>query len=381
MRIILDARPLLGAYKTGVGEYSAGLFAALLRAGSPHEYLFFVNAWRQPLISPAWTTARSRTISTRYPNKLLSLALATTGRPYLDRLVAARAGWKQADIFFSPNLHFTAVSPATAQVLLLHDLSFELFPYLFSARQRLWHRALNPRQQCQRARLIFVPSANTKRDLCQHYGLREEKIEVLSPGVPEGMGCTPLSPRAVRQKYGLPEKYILFVGTIEPRKNVDGLIRAFELCADQLPGYGLVLAGAPGWQSGRLVQRAAASRQARRIIFTGYVDPAEKAALYAGADVFVFPSWYEGFGFPVLEAMAAGLPVITSSRSSLSEVAGAAAYYINPHQPDEIAAGIVELLGNNPRRERLAALGRQRAAGFTWTTTAQEWLHNVQRLA
>lgn len=312
-------------------------------------------------------------VPARWPHKLLSASIALSGAPELDRLVEKRAGVR-LDWFFSPNLHFTALSGNVRHILMVHDLTFHLFKNYFTPRQRLWHRLVNPKKQCQTAGRVIAPSENTKRDLVDHYQIPAEKITVLYPGLSSSFDMQHSSSDTQR-KYSLPENYILFLGAIEPRKNIPAIIQAFEESCPSLPAsYSLVIAGAPASASRRILARIKASPRLGQIRLIGYVDHRDKPALYRGASLFVYPSFYEGFGFPALEAMAAGVPVIASNRSSLPEVTGAAAFLVNPHRPDEIAEGIRRLLTDAAARAAAIKSGRERAARFSWEKTAQDAL-------
>ena len=319
---------------------------------------------------PRWPQANIHYAPTRWPPKLLNASIALTGAPKLDRLLEKNTGI-HINCFFSPNLHFTALSPSVRHILTIHDLTFHLFKNYYTPRQRLWHRLVNPKKQCQNARQIITPSENTKRDLVDYYQIPAEKIKVLYPGLSSSFGLHSLT-SDITNKYSLPKNYILFLGTLEPRKNILGLIEAFEQAYPSLSNpHSLVIAGAPGWKNHRVRARIHASPLKNQIKLIGFVAPADKPALYRGAGLFVYPSFYEGFGFPALEAMAAGVPVITSNRSSLPEVTGSAACLMNPHRPDEIAQGIKYLLSNSAAREQAIKNGLEMTARFSWKKTAQ----------
>lgn len=330
---------------------------------------------------PQWTQTNVHYVPTRWPHKLLNVLTALTGAPKLDRLVANQTGVR-LDCFFSPNLHFTALTKNIPHILMVHDLTFHLFKNYYTPRQRLWHRLVAPKTQCQKAKIIIVPSANTKRDIVEYYQIDQKKITVLSPGLNSQfkiMNNEQLTTNKTKIKYSLPDNYILFLGTIEPRKNILGLITAFEQFTTttyqlQAITYSLVIAGAPGWKNHAILKRIHRSPVKDKIKLIGYVDPADKPALYRGASLFIYPSFYEGFGFPALEAMAAGVPVITSNRSSLPEVTSSAAYLINPHRPDEIAEGMKYLLNNQTAREQAIKKGLERAKTFSWERTAKDAL-------
>ena len=280
-------------------------------------------------------------------------------------------------MFFSPNLNFTSISSQTKQILTIHDLSFEIMPECFSAKRQLWHKIVNPKKQCERADLILAPSENTARDVEEIYEIESKKIIVIKPGL-----CTNLQKLEtgnlkleVKRKYNLPDKFILFLGTIEPRKNILGIIEAYTHSELRTMNYELIIAGAKGWKHEPIMEKI---NQTEGVRYIGYVDEEDKRALYEFADLFVYPSLYEGFGFPVLEAMASGTPVITSNRSSLPEVAGDAAYLVNPYNTAELSRAMDVVLKDQSLRDILINKGKERAKSFDWQKTAQEFLNLIK---
>ena len=181
--------------------------------------------------------------------------------------------------------------------------------------------------------------------------------------------------RVVRKKYNLPEKFVLFLGTIEPRKNIVALTEAFALSRSKKNGYELVIAGASGWKYQCSLDAIEKTDGVRSI---GYVASEDKNTLYQMADLFVYPSLYEGFGLPVLESMACGTPVITSDRSSLPEVVGRAALLVNPHDTRDIADTIDMVLLDRALYRELSQRGKVRASAFSWQKAVRQWLVFVQ---
>jgi glycosyltransferase involved in cell wall biosynthesis len=381
MHIGIDIRPLLSPERTGIGEYTFEFLNALFSKSTPHEYTLLYNIFnkKNTLSNIQWQSPQVQYQATHWPNKLFNASLSILKRPYLDRVI----GKKPLDIFFSPHLNFTSLSPSIPSLLTVHDISFTIAPNFFTLKQNLWHKAIHPEEQCRKARMIITPSENTKRDLAQLYRIDPEKIQVLYPGL-----SSLFSPAAkvstrdhIKQKYQLPTSFILFLGTIEPRKNILGLIEAFEQNNSKLPKpYTLVIAGSMGWKNTAVYRRAQSSLLKERIKFIGYIAPEDKPALLEAADLFVYPSFYEGFGFPVLEAMAMGTPVITSARSSLPEITGRTAYLINPHKPHEIAQGINRILNNEDLKNTLRVQGKNQAQKFNWHTTIDQWLRLIEQM-
>ena len=225
-----------------------------------------------------------------------------------------------------------------------------------------------------------MPSDNTKRDLVDKYHISSDKIQIIYPGLSsvfKNLDAENVQRQQmqIKKKYFLPENFILFLGTIEPRKNISGIIKAFEQISQELPTPpALVIAGAPGWKNKKIYTIANKSPAREQIKFIGYIAPEDKPALYASADLFVYPSFYEGFGFPVLEAMAMGVPVITSNRSSLPEICNKSAFSINPNKTNELANAMKKILTDMNQRSKQIKNGFIEAAKFSWDKAAHDWL-------
>ena len=256
-----------------------------------------------------------------------------------------------------------------ASVVTVHDLGYlrERAAHSRSTRAML---DLTTRWNALAAAHIIAVSGATADDLVSHYRVNRAKIRVVHSGVRLDR-FQPVDSTDVLERLGISRPYLLFVGTVQPRKNIVRLVEAFET----LPGSDvqLVIAGKTGWLAEPIEQRIRSSPAARRIVRLGYVESADLPALYSGAAAFVLPSLYEGFGMPVLEAMACGTPVITSDVSSLPEIAGDAAVLVDPHDPAAIARAMQRVLAPD-ERERLREAGLCRAATFTWDRTARETL-------
>jgi glycosyltransferase involved in cell wall biosynthesis len=254
-------------------------------------------------------------------------------------------------------------------VVTVHDLSFIRFPEFFLPKWRLGHRAIGPTRLIKGAARVVAVSEHTKQDVHELFGVPMDRIVVASPGVsPEFAPQAADDVKAVRARHGLPERYLLFVGTVEPRKNIESVIAAF----DCLGGEGhLAIAGGKGWMNRRVYSLAARARRADRIHFLGYVPHADKAALLTGATALVYPSFYEGFGMPPLEAMACGTPVISSHASSMPEVIGDAGLLVNPHDVSAIAEAMQSLITDEAARLIFSERGRARASAFTWAASAR----------
>ncbi len=383
MRIGIDIRSLAAGKRSGVEEYTIGLLRELFRVGSEHEYVLFFNAWGKTVPDLAWAEgfANVRIRRFRIPNRLLNLSLWYLRYPKLDRLIGG------TDVFFMPNLNFAAVSRRTRLMVTAHDLSFEFFPETFSWKQRLWHFAIDFRSLLRRADAIIAVSKSTKDDLLTCYGIPEGKIHVIYSGIDERfapMDRNSLALVAVQQKYQLPYKFILYLGTIEPRKNLGSLLRAFEVfqrvAIGDMAKYALVLAGQPGWKYQELFEAIRVSPVRDKIHLIGFVADADKPALYSLASVFVYPSFYEGFGFPPLEALASGVPVIASHSASLPEVVGEAGVLIDPYRPDEILQALRGILEDKSFQAKLRERALAKRRYFTWYQSGQAFLDLVRKI-
>jgi glycosyltransferase involved in cell wall biosynthesis len=262
-------------------------------------------------------------------------------------------------------------------VVTIHDVIPLVLPWAFSRRHR-WVLAAALARIRKQAEVVIVPSTAAAEDVVHYLHVERERISVIP------MGCDPrfhpsgepVRAAAVRRRYDLPERYVLFVGTLEPRKNINTLLRAFAHVIAEEPRHdlSLVVAGGKGWGSEDYVATAEALGLHDEVRFVGFVEDDHLPDLYRGASLFVYPSLYEGFGLPVLEAMACGTPVITSNRTALPEVAGEAALLVDPTQPEALAAAMSSLVCDGALRQALRAKGLARARAFTWDAVAQQTL-------
>lgn len=271
-------------------------------------------------------------------------------------------------------LHMTYMAPPVLPcplVLSVHDVSYKLFPRYFSPRVRLL-LALLVGSSIHRARRVIAISENTRRDIIRFYGVDPERV-IVTPlaASPDFRPQSAEEIMRVRSAYDLPGDYILAVGNKQPRKNLRRLIRAFAALAPRYPDLTLAIAGQSGWQGSQVEAEVVRCGLVRRVWFTGYVPDADLPALYGGATVFCYPSLYEGFGLPPLEAMGCGVATVTSNTSSLPEVVGDAALTVDPTSGRELAVALDTLLGDPLKRAEYAKRGLERAAQFSWDRTAR----------
>ena len=259
-------------------------------------------------------------------------------------------------------------------VVTIHDLSFLRVPQCADPGLRQYLTERTP-PSVARARRVLADSQNTRRDLIELLDVTPEKVSVVYAGVePRFRPVRDLERlEQVRQRYHLPELFVLFVGTIEPRKNLGRLLSAYAQMRRQtgLP-HQLVLSGSNGWLYEEIYDKVSRDGLQEDVVFPGFVADEDLPALYTLADLFVFPSLYEGFGLPPLEAMSCGTPVVASNNSSLPEVLGSAALFVDAEDVEGLADAMARVLGDAMVRTRLADLGRAQAARFTWEDAARQ---------
>jgi glycosyltransferase involved in cell wall biosynthesis len=276
-------------------------------------------------------------------------------------------------------LHALAfVAPFTAPcpfVVTVYDLSFLRYPEAFRPFNRWYLRQFTTRS-VKRAKAIIAISESTRQDVINFLGAPPEKVHTIYCGVDNNFCPLPVAQvEAFRAAQGLPDRFILFLGTLEPRKNVEGLIRAYAHWSTQNPpAPPLIIGGGKGWYYHHIFKLVEALNLTTSIRFTDYIPQDQLALWYNAASLFVYPSYFEGFGLPVLEAMACGTPVITSTASSLPEVAGTsgAAQLVNPTDPLALATAMSQVMANADLRHAMQEQGLRRATEFSWDKTARE---------
>jgi len=368
MNIGVDIRPLMSPLRTGVGEYTFELLNALFQIDRKNQYFLFYNSYKNiDKYLPDWKYDNVHIIKKTWPNKLFNFCQKFLFWPKIDSFAS-----EKLDYFFSPNLNFTALNKHVKKILTIHDLSFEFFPEFFSFKQKLWHWLVNPKKQCLSADIILTPSVNTKQDLVNYYQIPENKVRSIYPGL-----SSIFEKKQIQEKtLDLPDNYILFLGSLEPRKNILSVIEGYESAFSSLSlPYNLIIAGAPGWKNKEIFARIEKSPLKQKITFAGYIKNEDKPELYRRAAVFVYPSFYEGFGFPVLEAMYCKIPIITSNRSSIPEITADYAHLIDPNKSGQIAEGLIKILKDEGLKNKMVSQARQKAEKFNWKETAEEFLN------
>lgn len=345
----------------GPGEYSRSVLDALLRLDRDNQYFLFVH--------DAVLAERYRT----YPNAHI-IVLATRRRFIFDQFLVPLAARKHhCDVIINLK-HSVPLLTGARTVLVMHGADWIAFPQNYYFFDRLYHALALP-FFCWKADRIISVSRNATAMAIERLGLAPEKFATIYHGFRRDFIRINDKARldSVRARYKLPERFILYVGRIYPMKNVGGLIDAFAMLRDRIP-HNLVIAGVKHYKTERDLAAIERHGLADRVHVIGFVDEPDLPSLYSLADAFVLPSLYEGFGIPLLEAMACGCPIVTSTAGSCPEVIDGAGVLVDPRDASEIAEGIYRVLSDKALRADVIAKGHQRVAQFSWEKCAQETL-------
>ncbi len=368
MRIAIDAHAL-GQRKTGNETYTRELVRNLANTlPQSTEALVYVRARAN---RPAPENCRLRYRAIHPDNAILRLLW----------FFAAETRRQNIDVFHTQ--YFLPYNLRCRSALVVHDVGQERFPEFYTRKYLLMCKALLA-SSIARADHIIAVSENTKQDLIHYYRCAPERISVTYNGCGEQFRPMPeeRARRFVSMVYGIEQPYILYVGAVQPRKNLPRLLAAFlELKAKRAIPHRLVIVGPKGWRCGEVFDTAKARTLEHDVVCTGYVADEDLPAFYNAADFLVYPSFYEGFGLPVVEAMACGTPVITSFGSALEEVAGSAALLIDPYQTSDLASAIERLASDRQLRAELSRRGVQRSALFSFRRMAAQTCAIFERIA
>ncbi len=363
MNIGIDIRSTLKKTNTGIGRYTLNLIKAISEIDRKNNYYLYSR------------------------KKLFDF------KKHLPKLPGKNfrhvRNLSEMDAFHTSSYDLERPKKARKFIVTVHDVIIKAYPAGHSEKT-IKEVDTQLKRVLSEADLLIADSHNTKSDIIKFYQVPDSKIQVIYPGVAERSSAQKhdgVAERSSAQKHdGVAERssaqnYILFVGTIEPRKNIQGLIKAFNWLKKELVGdrhacpLRLYIAGMKGWMCEDIFKEYENSEFKDDIIFKGYVSDQELGGLYENASVFVYPSFYEGFGFPILEAFSYGAPVVTSITSSCGEIAGDGALLINPENHIEICEAILKIINDENLRRELIARGFNRAKGFTWKKTAKEFLN------
>jgi glycosyltransferase involved in cell wall biosynthesis len=363
LSVALDATPLLGV-PTGVGVFCTNALAALVSGGEVDVEAFAVS-WRRRHLLQGRVPGGVKVVGSAMPARPLHLAWRHAELPRVERFIGS------VDVVHGTNF---VVPPArrAARVVTVHDLTIVRFPEMCEPETLRFTRLV--RRAIDRGAWVHTPSQFVAEEVIEEMGADPERVRAVHHGTPP----RDREPAGTEHRAGdssvpggLPEgttRYVLAVGTVEPRKDLPGLVAAFESVAARVRDTALVIAGQEGWGSEALSEAIAKTPVRNRIVRTGFV--ADLGGLISAASVLAYPSLYEGFGLPTLEAMASGVPVVTTTAGALPEVVGDAALTVAPRDNHALAAAIERLLLDEAQRKELIERGYARAAGFTWEACA-----------
>lgn len=374
MTIGIDIRLLGKGARSGIEEYTENLLAHMIPLNPEIKYKLFYSSFSNELPDYDWLKYPNVEVHKyRYPSRILFFTSSFLNIPKPDQLMGG------VDVFFSPHFFITALSPACKRVVTFHDLSYIHFPEFFSWRKRIWHNfEMKPIWQSRFSDRIIAVSESTKKDLVDLYKVDPAKVQVIYSGISKSISRpSDESLKEFKIKNKLPDEFILFLGKFEPRKNISGIIGAFNnLKRDSsFNNLKLVIAGSRGWLCKEIFDEINKSEHKDSIILKEEIGDDERSFYYSLAGVFVYPSFFEGFGFPPLESMKCGTPVITSRNSAIPETVGNSAIMVDPHNVSELSDAIRAVLRNKALREDLIMNGIQKSDSYNWQITAEKTLN------
>ncbi len=352
-RIGIDASRAFWAQRTGTEQYTLHLLEALLQLETSHRFVLYCNWLPEPV--PSWL-GRADIRAMPFPR------FWTHGRLSWEMLR------RPPDLLFVPAHVLPLIHPGRTAVT-VHDLGYLFYPRAHTPLRRL-ELHLSTLWNVRVATRVIAVSRATRDDLVRCYRVAPERVRVVHHGVSPRF--QPTQDPGARARYGLPERYLLYLGTLQPRKNLERLLAAYARLPRTAPP--LVLAGGRGWYFERIACAVSAYGLEERVLFPGYIADADLPAVLSGAIALVYPSLYEGFGMPLLEAMACGTPVIASRASSLPEVVGEAGWLVDPLDSEALREALERILEDEGLREQLRARGLERARTFSWERCAWETL-------
>jgi glycosyltransferase involved in cell wall biosynthesis len=369
VKVGIDIRPLRDV-TTGVGRYVLKMLEALARRDEQNSYVLFYNGLGGAVPNGLPINDNFRVTRFRWPRKLLTATWAYTEFPDLERFVG------DVDVFHCPGFQVPP-SRRSATVFTIHDLIALSHPEL-SIPSSVRHFRPRVKHYARRADMIAAVSKATAAVAMEHLDLPEDKVAVVYPGATHFRRADPDDVSGMKNRFGIKGDFILFVSRLDPRKNLARLFRAFEM-SSLAADFEFLFVGPKGWRMEEMIKTWRSVKCSERIRWLDYVTDDDLGRLYSGAAFLAYPSIVEGFGLPILEAMSVGCPVLTSNVSSMPEVAGDAAFYVDPFDVDSIAQGLVQLASDSDLRDKLAGAGYERVKSFTWDKMAENILAVYER--
>ena len=373
MKIAIDVRTLNKPI-SGIGYYVQSLIAGLNKYESPYEYFFLSN--EQDTLNEI-----AKNPKFRYMKNTFSHENHLLGDLWEQTILPLRLSARGISIFHGPSYLIPALKKGFKTIATIHDIAFLLYPHLEPLKFRVYLRYMI-KTIAKSSDLIITVSENTKSDLINVLKVPEKKIRVIPLAVNERYYKLEQKNDEIIKKFNINKKYLLFVGDLHPRKNIPKLFEAFSSLPDKIKKeYQIVVVGARKWSFEKVEKSLIKHHLTTKVVFTGYLNEDDILQLYNSADIFVFPSLYEGFGLPVLEAMSCGLPVIASKVSSIPEIAGNAAILIDPNNSEELAAAIIALVDNSGLRQEKIEAGFKQANLFSIKKMTEETVKVYKELA
>lgn len=372
MKILIDTRLLSSGRISGIEEYARFVIHNLLQKDSDNTYQFFYSGVKKAAFPEEWKKKNTTVFELDIPNRLLELSMRFLGVPHIDEKL-------DSDILFSPHFNFLPKARRAKRIITLHDLSFVHFPEFYPPQKRLWHWQQDYAAQARSADAIIAVSEFTRQDVIKTLGVAPEKVHTIYSGINpfyKQLAENDSARATFIKERGLTKPFLLFVGTLEPRKNISGIIRAFDVVKDDPFNreLQLVIVGKRGWLCDTIFKDAENAKWTKDIIFWGEASYEDLRLLYNLTEAFVYPSFFEGFGFPPLEAQACGAPVITSNRASLPEIVRDSALLVDPWKIEELAYAMQLVTKNETLREELKKKGIENSKRFHWENATHSLL-------
>lgn len=321
-----------------MGNYILSAVQNILKQDKVNTYYLFNSGLKNKI-----NIDQTNIIHLSLPNKLINLGLSLQIGPDIFKKINV-----PLDLFWLPNINFYKFDKSIPTVLTIHDLSWLHRPAFYSFKRKIWHRAVNIQRLIQKSSKIIAVSENTKRDIIRFFNTDPDKISVIYPGLDAGDINQEAASQFIRP-FALPEKYFIYVGTLEPRKNIESVIAAFDRYHQDYPDIALVIVGSRGWLYKKLIKDF---QKRDYIYYLGYVDKITRDALYFMSQGLIWPSFYEGFGLPPLEAIVHGVPVVTSYKASLPEILKNQSLYVDPYNISDIYQTLICLTRDQTLRQQ-----------------------------
>ena len=365
MNIGIDIRALGNKKLTGIGKYIYYAITHLLELDKENNYYLFSSGLKKdPYMQLDFNQSNVKHFHIPIANKVLNLNLLLGINSNI-----CENFFKDIDLFWMPNINFCNLSKKYPMILTVHDLSFLHSREFYSLRRRYWHKMVNVEKLVRQADKIIAVSGNTKRDLMRFFPLTEDKITIINPGI-NSIPMNEDRARDILKDFNLPDKFFIYLGTLEPRKNIESIIKAFDRYHLESPDVHLVVVGKKGWVYRKLLQKI---KKRPFIQYLNYVESPAKDALYYMSQGLIWPSLYEGFGFPPMEAISYKTPVIVSYKTALPEMNKQQALYVDPYNISDIYKALKFLTED----EKLIKQFKKSASSFKvpkWENQAQQML-------